>query len=108
MVFKNGDALPIDVEFPCISKPCSSIIGGKSEIHVNRNLAELKANTASNKDFIVQVFIEKDYELNIVALAYNHGKNFIIPGVIRKIREYPINSGSSSFAVLDDYKNIQR
>ena len=24
---KNGDALPIDVEFPCISKPCSSIIG---------------------------------------------------------------------------------
>lgn len=101
---KNGDTLPIDVEFPCISKPCSSIIGGKSEIHVNRNLAELKANTASNKDFIVQVFIEKDYELNIVALAYNHGKNFIIPGVIRKIREYPINSGSSSFAVLDDYK----
>lgn len=102
---KSGDVLPTDIEFPCISKPCSSIVGGKNEICVNRNIRELEVNIASNKDFLVQAFIEKDYELNIVALAYNHGNDFIIPGVIRKIREYPVNSGSSSFSVLDDYKN---
>ncbi|WP_196213621.1 ATP-grasp domain-containing protein [Bacteroides cellulosilyticus] len=103
---KNGDALPTNIDFPCISKPCSSVVGGKNEICVNRNIWELKANTASDKDFIAQIFIEKDYELNMVALAYNHGNDFIIPGVIRKIREYPVNSGSSSFSVLDDCKKF--
>lgn len=101
---KNGNTLPTDIQFPCISKPCSSIVGNKAEICINNNIAELKVNTASDKDFIIQLFIEKDYELNMVAMTYNHGNDFIIPGVIRKIREYPVNSGSSSFSVLDDYK----
>lgn len=104
-IINGTESVLPNVKFPCISKPYSSIDGGKKDIHVNYNLDELKHNIHLGKSYIIQEFIEKDYELNMVALSYNHGHSFIIPGVIRKIREYPVNSGSSSFSVLDDCKN---
>lgn len=93
--------IPTDIVFPCIAKPLNSTEGVKADITICNTKEELKE--ALNKDITYQVqeFIEKDFELNLTALSINHGNDLIIPGVIRKIREFPIKKGMTSLSVLD-------
>ena len=96
-----GDStLPIDIDYPCIVKADSSIDGYKSDMKVCHTFDELKSSTSRHIEYLVQEYIEKEYELNVEACSLNHGEDIIIPGVIYKIREYPAKRGSSSFAVL--------
>lgn len=100
-VFGNS-SLPKDVVFPCIVKTDSSIDGGKIDIRKCNTMNELKNNTQRSVEYIIQEYIDKEYELNVVACSLNHGSELVIPGVIHKIREYPAKKGSSSFSVLKE------
>lgn len=100
-ILGNG-SIPSDIIFPCIVKTDASINGSKSDIKVCRTLDELRENTNRDVEYLVQEYIEKEYELNVVACSCNRGQDIVIPGVIHKIREYPIRRGSSSFSVLAD------
>lgn len=100
---KKNDEIPLDIIYPCITKTVCSIDGGKSDICVCSNQIELHKVLMREKDFQVQEYIDKDYELNIVGCSLKHGEQIIMPGIIRKIREYPYRKGSSSFSVLESF-----
>lgn len=98
----GNNSIPSDIIYPCIVKTNTSISGSKTDIKVCYSADELLANTRREVEYLIQEYIEKEFELNVVACAYNNGQNLIIPGVIHKIREYPAKKGSSSFSVLRD------
>lgn len=51
------------------------------------NIAELKALINLNIEYLIQEFIHKEYELDIIGLSYNSGKDVYIPAAVRKIRD---------------------
>ena len=69
------------VTIPCIVKPLASIYGSKAEIRILRNKDSLAQYLADNKGhkFIVQEFIEKDFEYQLIGCSLNHGEEIIIP-----------------------------
>lgn len=93
----------LDVPYPCIIKPSNSTLGVKSDIIVcyneNQLLLSLRKITKSNKVVVIQEYIEKDFELSIIGVSTLNSGKVIVPGIIKKIREYPKNRGSSSFSV---------
>lgn len=104
-VMNVEDEIPIDLSYPCLTKPLVPIGGHKSDIITCQDKAALeKALSTIRKDgctdLQIQQYIDKEYELSIVGCSLNGGENLVLPGIIRKIREYPIKRGSSSFAVM--------
>lgn len=87
--------------YPILIKPNNSLGGVKTDIKVSYNQRELLENMHDGVDYILQEYIEKDYELNMLGLSLRTGSNIIYPGIIKKLREYPIREGSSSFARID-------
>lgn len=102
-ILSRNSSIPDDIVFPCIVKTDLSVEGTKADIVVCETKEALIKNISKNVNYIVQEYIEKEYELNVLGCAVDHGDNSIIPGVIHKIREYPVGKGSSSFSVLKDY-----
>lgn len=111
-VVEMGESLPENITYPCITKPLVSIGGHKSDIITcNDRRALIQALSVINKGGCsavqIQRFIDKEYELSIVGCSLKGGDELVLPGIIRKIREYPIKRGSSSYAVMlpwADYK----
>lgn len=111
-VFNIGDDVPKNMSYPCITKPLISIDGHKSDIITcNDAYSLLKAlNTIKERGCSavqIQQYIDKEYELSIVGCSLKGGDELILPGIIRKIREYPIKRGSSSFAVMLPWSEYQ-
>lgn len=103
----GGEDIPEDIIYPCITKGDNSIVSGKWDIHVCNNRQELSSTLRPSVKYLVQEFIQKDFEISMTGLSINHGKTIIIPGVIRKIREDLVRMGE--FMRLDPcdiYTNI--
>lgn len=79
--------LPEDIIFPCLTKGINSNTSSKDDIFVCKNRKDLEICLRDGVDYIIQEYIEKDYEIDIVGFAYNHGKDIFVPGVVRKIRD---------------------
>lgn len=97
--------IPVDATYPCLTKPLVSIDGHKSDIItcVDKDALTKALNTIKTggcKTVQIQQYIDKEYELSIVGCSLNGGEELILPGIIKKIREYPVKRGSSSFAVM--------
>lgn len=104
-VMSLEENIPIDLIYPCITKPLLSVKGHKSDIVTCKDKEELERALesiwkAGGSDVQIQQYIDKEYELSIVGCSLNGGKDLVLPGIIRKIREYPVRRGSSSFAVM--------
>lgn len=99
-VLHQNEKLPDDIAFPCITKTLRSVEGSKSDIIVCHNQEELIKAIKSENDYLIEDFIEKEYELNVLGCSIDHGNVVYVPGVIRKIREWPHKKGSSSFSVV--------
>lgn len=104
-VMNTERPVPKTINYPCLTKPLVSIEGHKSDIItcINENaltdaLKSIKAGGC--KAVQIQQYIDKEYELSIVGCSLNGGEQLVLPGIIRKIREYPVKRGSSSFAVM--------
>ena len=97
-VLHQNEKLPDDIAFPCITKTLKSVGGSKSDIIVCHNHKELVKAIKPENDYLIEDFIEKDYELNVLGCSLDHGNSVYVPGVIRKIREWPHKKGSSSFS----------
>lgn len=105
-VLHQNNKLPDDIAFPCITKTLRSVDGSKSDIIVCYNRDELIKAIKPENDYLIEDFIEKEYELNVLGCSLDHGDIVFVPGVIRKIREWPHKKGSSSFSAvysLEDY-----
>lgn len=82
----NG-SWPSDIHFPCLIKGENSTTSTKACMRVCYNGEELSAYLSSEGNYLLQEYIEKEYEINVVGFAYNGGKKIFIPSVIRKIRD---------------------
>ena len=89
--------------FPCIVKPLASIYGSKNE----GNGSYLLKN--KGRRFLVQEFIDKQFEYQLIGCSLNHGVDIVIPGYSKCIRPCPgTNTGFLEYRTFDDFKcNLQ-
>lgn len=102
VVYHRGENIPKDLPYPVITKPLVSSEGEKSDIHICGNDTELAKSLATNShcnDFVIQEFIEKEYEINTTGVSTNQG--VIIGGGIHKYRHWPQIVGAASFGVFE-------
>lgn len=95
---RDGAFSKIDNEFPLLIKPLVSTRGEKSDIHICRNeneLAEALNHESTCKRFVVQEFIEKEYELDCIGVSTD--EDVILSGAVRKIRHYPPLTGAGAY-----------
>lgn len=84
-IYKRGDQFPEGVEYPLLLKPANSTHGEKSDIHICANYHEVETSlqqASSCPLFIVQKYIEKEYEINLIGVRTEHG--VYVPGGIKK------------------------
>lgn len=96
------DNVPDDITYPCIIKGNNSLYGGKDDLFVCQSRSELLSRLNQGNLFLVQEYIDKEFELDIVGFSYNHGKNVFIPAVVRKIRE--TLTRQSDYICLEDIR----
>lgn len=94
------------VDFPCIVKPLASIYGTKAEIKIFQDKNSLEKYLSENKGhrFIIQKYIEKDFEYQLIGCSLNHGMEIIIPGYSKCIRPCPgTNTGFLEYKPMDGF-----
>lgn len=102
VIFKvDTHACDPTISFPLLMKPANSNSGEKSDIHICRDKDEF--DEAMNQDslcreFIVQEYIEKDFEINMIGASTDGG--VVIPGGIKKLRHYPNSYSPCSYGVF--------
>jgi len=79
--------LPDDITFPCLTKGNNSTGSTKADMFICNSREELISCLREGVEYLIQEYIQKEYELDIVGLSYNHGKNVFVPAVCRKIRD---------------------
>lgn len=99
VVYNRGEEIP-ELNYPILIKPDDSNRGDKADIHICRTRQELAESLGMDSRcdrFIVQEFIDKEYEINLIGAVNDNG--VAIPGGIRKLRHYPSPNGPCSFGV---------
>lgn len=96
--------------YPSIIKPVLSIEGNKSDIIIVQNESELKnaINTFRHVNYsrvMIEEYINGTNEYMIEILGAARNDKIIFTPPIRKIREYPIKNGSTSFATIEAERN---
>ena len=83
------------VVFPCITKPLESRNGNKGEIMVCNNFDQLKhfLKVKKGKDYLVQEYVDKDFEFQLIGCSLRSGEEVVIPGVSTILRQ-PSNTNT--------------
>lgn len=95
--------LPNDITFPCLIKGNSSVTSLKTDMAKCNNREDLEKHFHEGVDYLVQEYIEKDYEIDVVGFSYDQGKRTIVKGAVRKIRDDM--QRQSVYIRLDDIKD---
>lgn len=98
IVYHRSETLDIPFPFPVLLKPLNSNNGEKSDIHICHSpkvLEEALDKESKCSQFVLQEYIEKDFELNIIGFSWNG--DVAIAGGIKKIRHYPTIYSPCSF-----------
>ena len=107
-VYHRGDLFPDDIAFPLLTKPLVSSLGSKSDIHIchdEKKLQQALLEESHCKSFIVQEYIEKEYELN--CLGVRTETECVLAGAIRKRRHWPKITGIASFANIEKFERYE-
>lgn len=103
IVYERSAELPVsELVFPLITKPLVSSAGAKEDIHICRNLEELKSALQENSHcerFLMQQFVEKEYEINATGVSTDDG--VVMGGAIHKYRHWPRLVGACTFGVFE-------
>lgn len=98
-IFHRSDGFKENIiYYPLLLKPLVSTGGEKSDIHICHNRAEVDEALSNNshcEQFIVQEFIDKEYELDCIGVATDN--DIILSGAVRKIRHYPPLTGAGAY-----------
>ncbi len=94
----------LSVNYPCLTKPLMSIEGTKADIVVCENKEKLwttlqKIKSEGCYKVQIQDYIRKECEMLIFGCSLSSGE-IIIPGIIKKIREFPFNMGTAAYAEI--------
>lgn len=95
-------------KFPVIIKPLVSKEGLKSDISIVDNSCDLRMSLESfsqkkYKEVLVEEYIDSQDSYMLEVMGYSTEENVVITGIVKKIREYPVRNGSTSYAQLIDY-----
>ena len=96
-----------EIHFPCIVKPLASIYGSKAQIRIfdKKDLLLSYLDEHKDKRFIIQEYIDKDFEYQLIGCSLNYGDEIIIPGYSKCIRPCPgTNTGFLEYKPFDDFK----
>lgn len=106
-IYNRGDNCDNFNFYPILLKPALSTEGAKSDIHICYCKVDLEQalsqNSVCNK-FIVQEYIEKEFEINILGVSNEQG--VFCPGGIKKIRHYPTIYSPCSFGKYISVKEL--
>lgn len=89
--------------FPAIIKPLASVNGLKSDIRRADNKIQLieilnQFHAKGYKEVLVEQFIQGNNEHMVEVMGFTDGRTVSFGKIVKKIREYPINNGSTAFA----------
>ena len=98
----SSSIIPDDIKYPCFVKASNSAVDGKAGIGLCESKEELAERLQLGHEFLVQEYVEKEYELDINGISIHHGEEVFIPAVCRKIRDY--EERQSDYIVLEDVK----
>jgi D-aspartate ligase len=91
----------VTIAYPILLKPLNSTKGEKSDIHIchdKNDFEKALANESSCRNFIIQKFIEKEYEIDCIGVRTD--KETYLAGGIRKIRHYPPLIGAGAYGLF--------
>lgn len=99
---QNTFIIPKNIIYPCIIKPEISAFGKKSDIKVANNMKELQDAfdffiKCNYSNVVVQEFLQKKYEVCAFGCILSNSPIYC-GGVMKKIREYPLQGGSTTFS----------
>ncbi len=101
-LFHRGDRTDtLPLPYPVMLKPLYSTKGEKSDIHICHNRQEVEQAMACASrcdDFILQEFIEKEYELDCIGVRTKN--ETIVAGAVKKIRHYPDQVGAGAYGIF--------
>lgn len=106
IIFHKEDSFN-NFDYPIFLKPNDSNRGSKSDIHICHSEEELQnilAKESNCSEFILQQYIEKDNELNLIGVSIS-GEVYI-PGGIKKIRHYPNLQSPCSYGLYLPIKQL--
>lgn len=78
--YKVGESIPDTVVYPCLVKPLKSITGSKQDIKHFASKEELEDYFSENhltKEFLIQQYIEKEYEILIIGCRTESRKTYL-------------------------------
>ena len=92
--YYEGDDIFDELTFPCITKAESSLDGDKSIQQIFHEKESLMAfiNKCGYINLIIQQFIEKEYEFQLIGCSLNGGDEIIIPGRTHIVRPKSIQN----------------
>lgn len=96
-----------DLSYPCMIKAIDSLVAGKEELNFISCFNQLENHIKDGIDYQLQEYIKKDYELLLPWAAVKNGRELMINGVLRKIRQYPWDTGCSSYTIFEDISNYK-
>lgn len=107
-IFHRTDKIDsISIDYPILLKPLYSTKGEKSDIHICHTPLELESALKEEshcEDFILQEFINKEYELDCIGVRTENG--VFISGAVRKIRHYPYLIGAGAYGLFLPLKEL--
>ena len=89
-----------DLSFPLIYKPKQSVNYSKADFEIfyfQEDLLNFLQSNKINKDFLLEEYIEGDSNNMYEVFGIRNRYINISPCIIKKIRQFPLNIGSSSF-----------
>lgn len=94
------------ITYPCISKPLVSKNGSKSDIVICEDESALRKylNHCRCDKIIIQEYISKDIEFQLIGCSIKEGDKIIIPGVSIILRQ-PMN-GNTGFCDISQLKSL--
>ncbi len=105
-LFHRSDSVEqIDMDYPVLLKPLVSVAGEKSDIHICADKKALQIalkKESSCEDFVLQEFIDKDYEIDCIGVRTD--EEMFLAGGIRKIRHYPPLIGAGAYGIFQPMK----
>lgn len=92
-----------NIGFPVFVKNTSSFAGKKKNIRVLKDKHFLREyfEVIPSGEYLIQEYIDKEYEVGVQGIAFKSG-NVCIPGVIKKIRQSSVATGSTTYGFLSN------
>jgi predicted ATP-grasp superfamily ATP-dependent carboligase len=101
--FHKGEKVTDDVIYPCFAKTDNSIYGSKADMHICNSREELQP-LVDQKNYLVQEYIKKDFEIILWGTSLGNGEYFMT-GVGHKLRHQPPEIGMSSFGIVESFED---